>query len=138
MHSLCSMQYSVVSVVCAAGVLRSTVLSVQLRWYAVQFCMRNWMEFWGVQYCTTGVLGSSVLYHRSSRGFNIIPREFWGVQYCTTGVLGSSVLYLGSSGEFSIVPREFWGVQYCTTGVLGSSILYHGSSGEFGIVPWEF
>ena len=95
-------------------------------------------EFWGVHYCTTGGLGSSVLYHRSSRWFSIVPREFWGVQYCTTGVLGSSVLYHGSSGEFRIVSREFWGVQYCTTGALGGSVLYHGSSGEFSIVPRQF
>ena len=82
LRSRCFTQYSIVS---TTEVVRSTILYVQLE----------------------GVLGSSVLYRRSSREFSIIPQEFWGVQYFTTGVLGSSILYHGSSGEFSIVPREF-------------------------------
>ena len=115
LRSRCFTQYSIVS---TTEVVRSTILYVQLE----------------------GVLGSSVLYRKSSREFSIIPREFWefsilprefwGVQYYTTGVLGSSALCQGSS-------REFSSGDY-TTGVLGSSVFYHGSSGEFSILPREF
>ena len=67
LRSRCFTQYSIAN---TTEVVRSTI------------CMCNWREFWGVQYCTTGVLGSSVLYHGSSGEFSIVPREFWGVQYC--------------------------------------------------------
>ena len=57
LRSRCFTQYSIAN---TTEVVRSTI------------CMCNWREFWGVQYCTTGVLGSSVLYHGSSGEFSIV------------------------------------------------------------------